>query len=181
MEPETVSSTPASQAALGTASQSSQLPEHSDLPSVPETEQETNGPRTSEDQATSEQLRGRRGSRQTAAPSAESDSHTSTRRRASGSSRASPAAARRRRPRQRGRSRTRSRSPLQARAHVPRAGQEDAVAAGKRQPQGSRVAPADQQGLPLRDPRGLPECPDAGDRPGSDGVPAPKAPPAPEA
>lgn len=59
--------------------------------------------------------------------------------------------------------------------HVPRAGQEDAVAAGKRQPQGSRVAPADQQGLPLRDPRGLPECPDAGDRPGSDGAPAPKA------
>ncbi|XP_052536752.1 PHD finger protein 7-like [Tympanuchus pallidicinctus] len=51
MEPETLGSMPTSQAALGTTSQSSQLPEHSDLPSVPETEQETNGPRSSEDQA----------------------------------------------------------------------------------------------------------------------------------
>ncbi|XP_031456948.1 uncharacterized protein LOC116233898 isoform X2 [Phasianus colchicus] len=115
VESETFSSVPTSQAAVET-SQSSQLPEHSDLHSVPETEQGANGPRLSEDQATSEQLPGRRRSRQTAAPSAESDSHTSTRRRASGSSRASPAAARRRRPRRRGRSRTRSRSPLQARA-----------------------------------------------------------------
>ena len=39
MEPQNISSMPASQAALGT-SQSSQLPEHSELPSVPETEQE---------------------------------------------------------------------------------------------------------------------------------------------
>ncbi|XP_010704528.2 uncharacterized protein LOC104909419 [Meleagris gallopavo] len=115
MKLETFSSMPASQAALETL-QSSQLPEHSDLPSVPETEQGTNGPRLSEDRATSEQLQGRCGSRQTAAPSAESDSHTSTRRRAPGSSRASPAAARRRRRRQQGGSRTRSRSPLQARA-----------------------------------------------------------------
>ena len=115
MEPQNISSMPASQAALGT-SQSSQLPEHSDLPSVPETEQGTNGTRSSEDRATPEQLRGRRGSRRTAAPRAESDSHAATRRRASGSSRASPAAARRRRRRQRsGRSRTRSRSPLQRR------------------------------------------------------------------
>eukprot|EP00076_Gallus_gallus_P019922 XP_015140448.2 PHD finger protein 7-like isoform X2 [Gallus gallus] len=115
MEPETFGSMPASQAALGT-SQSSQLPEHSDLPSVPETEQGTNGTRSSEDRATPEQLRGRRGSRRTAAPRADSDSHAATRRRASGSSRASPAAARRRRRRQRsGRSRTRSRSPLQRR------------------------------------------------------------------
>ncbi|XP_040515898.1 PHD finger protein 7-like isoform X3 [Gallus gallus] len=115
MEPETFGSMPASQAALGT-SQSSQLPEHSDLPSVPETEQGTNGTRSPEDRATPEQLRGRRGSRRTAAPRADSDSHTATRRRASGSSRASPAAACRRRRRQRsGRSRTRSRSPLQRR------------------------------------------------------------------
>ncbi|XP_040525264.1 PHD finger protein 7-like [Gallus gallus] len=50
MEPQNISSMPASQAALGT-SQSSQLPEHSELPSVPETEQGTNGQHSSEDRA----------------------------------------------------------------------------------------------------------------------------------
>ena len=57
---------------------------------------------------------------------------------------------------------------------APRAGQEDAMAAGEGQPQGSRAPPADQQDLQHRDPRWLPECPDAGDRPGKEGGPSAK-------
>ncbi|XP_021240113.1 PHD finger protein 7-like isoform X2 [Numida meleagris] len=129
-EPDNFSSRPASQAASGPP-HVSQLPEHSDQPSECGTEQRTNCPRSRDNQVSSEQRRGRRGSRRrgsrrrgsrrrgsrrAAAPRAQSSSHTSTRRRTSGSSRASPAATRRRRPRQQGRSRTRSRSPLQGRA-----------------------------------------------------------------
>ncbi|XP_021240688.1 uncharacterized protein LOC110392710 [Numida meleagris] len=130
LETDNFSSRPASQAALGPP-HDSQLPEHSDQPSERGTEQRTNCPRSRDNQASTEQRRGRRGSGRSGS------GRSGSRRRGSGRSGSG-----RRGSRRRGSRRCGSRRRGSRRAAAPRAQSSSRTSTRRRTPGSSRASSA---------------------------------------